>query len=115
MRSFLSRLLCLCLASFGAVQVSAATIKVERSIGTAQISRIASLPSADLVVLDAGFEAGLREGMVCTVSRGDESLGELLLVDLRPRAATALILDLAAGQRLQSGDAVAVKTVSSRN
>ncbi len=115
MRSTLSRLLCLALALFGAVQVSGATIAVERSVGTAQISRIASLPSADLVVLDAGFEAGLREGMVCTVTRGGESLGELLLVDLRPRAATALILDLASGRSLQSGDTVAVKTVSSRN
>lgn len=115
MRSFFPRLLCLCLASFGAAQVSAAMIAVERSVGTAQISRIASLPSADLVVLDAGFEAGLREGMVCSVTRGGESLGELLLVDLRPRAATALIFDLASGRSLQSGDTVAVKTVSSRN
>lgn len=115
MPSTISRLLCLGLASFGAVQASAATIAVERSVGTAQISRVASLSSADLVVLDAGFEAGLREGMVCTVTRAGESLGELLLVDLRPRAATALILDLASGRSLQSGDTVAVKTVSSRN
>ena len=85
-----------------------------RSVGVARITQIASLPSADLVVLDAGFEAGFRQGMVCTVTRGGENLGELLLVDLRPRAASALILDLASGQGLQSGDFVAVKTVSPR-
>jgi hypothetical protein len=38
-----------------------------------------------------------------------------LLVDLRPRAASALILDLVPGRALQPGDQVAVKTVSSRN
>lgn len=113
MRSFSRRLVCLFLALTGAAQLSAA-VEVERSVGTARVSRVASLPSADLVVLDAGFEAGLREGMVCTVARGGEIFGELLLVELRSTASTALILDLASGRSLQSGDSVAVKTVSSR-
>jgi len=114
MLSTVHRFLCLGLALTCAAS-AVATITVERSVGTAQIIRVASLPSADLVVLDAGFEAGLRQGMVCTVSRSGESLGELLLVELRPRAATALILGLATGRSLQSGDSVAVKTFSSRN
>jgi hypothetical protein len=114
MRPILSCFLCLGFAFMGAAQVSAAMIAVERSVGTAQISRVAALPNADLVVIDAGFEAGLREGMVCTVFRAGESIGQLLLVDLRPRSATALILDLTSGRSLQSGDSVAVKTVSSR-
>ena len=91
-----------------------AAISVERSVESARITRVANLPEADLVLVDAGYEAGLRQGMVCTVTRSGEKLGELLLVDLRPRAASALILDLASGKALQSGDAVAVKTVSSR-
>jgi hypothetical protein len=53
--------------------------------------------------------------MVCTVNRDGAVIGELLVVDLRPRAASALILDLASSESLQPGDSVAVKTVSSRN
>jgi hypothetical protein len=114
MRSSLHRLIVLAFAFVGVNAAGAASIVVERSVGEARIERVASLPAADLVLLDSGFHAGLREGMVCTVSRGGESIGELLLVDLRPRAASALILDLAPGFSIQSGDLVAVKTVSSR-
>lgn len=112
MRSFLFRFLAVGILT-GAVSLPAA-VSVERSVGAARITRIANLPAADLVVLDAGFEAGLRQGMVCTVTRAGENVGELLLVDLRPRAASALILDLSHGRGLQTGDSVAVKTVSSR-
>ena len=113
MSSAITLLSLLAVAVFGAGQVSAAGL-VERSVGDARIERIASLPAADLVVLDGGHEAGLREGMVCTVFRSGQVIGELLLVDLRPRAASALILDLASDRSLQPGDLVSVKTVSSR-
>jgi hypothetical protein len=113
MRSSVFRVLALVLAFTGAASLRAA-VSVGRSVGTARIAQVASLPAADLVVLDDGFEAGLRQGMVCTVLRDGENLGELLLVDLRPRAASALILDLKPGRSLQSGDLVAVKTVSPR-
>ena len=94
---------------------SMAEITVERSVGKAQISHIAQLPAADLVILDNGFEAGLRQGMVCSVFRSGENVGQLLLVDLRDRNASALILDFTPGRSLQIGDTVAVKTVSARN
>jgi hypothetical protein len=93
----------------------AAEITTERSVGLARIRHIEPLPATDLVVLDNGFEAGFRQGMVCSVSRSGENLGQLLLVDLRDRTASALILDLTPGYRLQVGDTVTVKTVSSRN
>jgi hypothetical protein len=108
------RLLGLVVAFTGATALRAA-ISVERSVGEARIERVAHLAVADLVLLDVGFEAGLRQGMVCTVNRDGAVIGELLVVDLRPRAASALILDLASGESLQPGDSVAVKTVSSRN
>lgn len=114
MRSILNRLCLVAFALLGVNAACAASIVVERSVGEARIERVAGLPAADLVLLDSGFHAGLREGMICTVSRGGETIGELLLVDLRPRAASALILDIAQGASLQSGDHVAVKTVSSR-
>ncbi len=107
------RLLGLVVAFCGAAGLRGA-ITVDRSVGLAQVREVASLPAADLVVLDGGFEAGFRQGMVCTVTRGNILIGELLLVDLRARVSSALILDLTSGQGLQPGDRVAVKTVSSR-
>lgn len=105
------------LLGFGPALFAAATvvagISVERSVEQAKIQRVVSLPTADLVLLDSGFEAGLRQGMVCTASRDGNHLGKLLLVELRPRAANALILQLAAEQALQPGDLVLVNTVSS--
>ena len=91
-----------------------AAVSVERSVGPARIIHVASMPVADLVFIDAGYEAGLRQGMVCVASRDSEKLGELLLVDLRPGGASALILDLKSGRSLQSGDSVTVKTISSK-
>jgi hypothetical protein len=110
---FRSLALPLALAFAGMVSLRA-EVSIGRSVGAARIAQVASLSATDLVILDAGFEAGLRQGMVCTVTRDGANLGELLLVDLRPRAASALILDLSSGQGLQPGDLVAVKTVSSR-
>ena len=108
-----NRLVCVAAALAGAVSLNAA-VSVERSVGSARITRVASTPAADLVLIDAGYEAGLRQGMVCVASRDGEKLGELLLVDLRSRAASAVILDLKSGRSLHSGDSVAVKTVSSK-
>lgn len=113
MLSSVSRLLCVVVALTGATSLRAA-VSVERSVGSARITRVANTPAADLVFIDAGHEAGLRQGMVCIATRGGEKVGELLLVDLRPRAASALILDLESGRGLQRGDLVAVKTVSSK-
>lgn len=113
MFSLMSALRLLAVALLGAGAVCAAVVQ-ERSVGTAQIRQIAPQSAADLVILDAGHEAGLREGMVCTVSRSGQPIGELLLVELRTHAASALILDLIPDQSLLTGDRVSVKTVSSR-
>lgn len=64
---------------------------------------------ADLVLLDAGFDAGLRQGMVCRVTRGGLEVAEVLLVDLRPAHSAALILNLAPRQAIRAGDSVRVK------
>ena len=102
------------LALSGSGSLSAAIV-TERTIREARIVRIEATPVADLVVLDAGYEAGLRQSMVCQVIRSGEPLGKLLLVELRSNAATALILNLTPGRSLLSGDTVAVQTVSTRN
>lgn len=113
MRSFAITSLTSITALFGVVSVRA-EIAIERSVGQARITQVVAASSSDIVVLDAGHEEGLRQGMVCSVIRADEKLAELVLVDLRPRTASALILNLKSDRSLQSGDAVIVKTVSSR-
>jgi hypothetical protein len=114
MRSFAITLITASFALFGARAVRA-EIAIERSVGQAQITQVVSASSADLVVLGVGYEAGFRQGMICNVTRGSEKLGELVLVDLRPRVASALIVNLTPDRSLQPGDTVIVKTVSSRN
>ncbi|MBM3856159.1 MAG: hypothetical protein FJ399_23875 [Verrucomicrobia bacterium] len=66
---------------------------------------------ADLVVLGDGFEAGLRQGMICRVTRGAQEIAEVLLVDLRPRCSTALILGVVSGQSIQAGDIARIKVL----
>lgn len=114
MSSTVFPLLALAVALPGVTAEASAALTVERSVGTARVTQIAPAAAADLVVLDAGHEAGLRQGMVCVATRDGELVGEVLLVDLRPRVASALILDLAPARFLRAGDQVQVKTVSSR-
>ena len=64
---------------------------------------------ADLILLDRGFDAGLRQGMVCRVTRGTTEIAEILLVDLRPTCSSALILNVAAKQSIRAGDTASVK------
>ena len=64
---------------------------------------------ADLVLLSRGYDAGLRQGMVCRVTRGPAEIAEVILVDLRPSCSTALIVSLAPKQSIRAGDAASIK------
>jgi len=64
---------------------------------------------ADLVLLGNGFNAGLRQGMVCRVTRGNADIAEILLVEVRPTCSAALITSLAPSQSIHAGDAAAIK------
>ena len=76
---------------------------------SATVAAIQPTRVADLVLLDGGFDAGLRQGMVCRVTRGATEIGEILLVELRPTCSAALILGLAPKQTLRAGDTASVK------
>jgi hypothetical protein len=110
---FVFRLLALAVALSGAASARGA-VSIGRSVGSGRVTQIARTPVADLVIIDAGHESGLRQGMVCVASHEGRKVGELLLVDLRPAAASALIIDLQSGDGLHPGDLVTVKTVSSK-
>jgi hypothetical protein len=66
---------------------------------------------ADLILLRGGFDAGLRQGMVCRVTRGATEIGEILLVELRPGHSAGLILSVVSRQSIRSGDIASVKTL----
>jgi hypothetical protein len=68
---------------------------------------------ADLVLLDAGFDAGLRQGMVCRVTRGSREIAEILLVALRPNHSAALIVNVAPRQSILHGDSARIKVLKS--
>lgn len=88
-----------------------AGLVANRSIDTAAVVAVQPTRVADVVLLGAGFEAGLRQGMVFSVVRGGEAIAEIVLVDLRPRASAALILQLSPGQSIRAGDTATVKTL----
>jgi hypothetical protein len=68
---------------------------------------------ADLVLLTAGFGAGLREGMICRVTRGRQEIAEVVLVGLRPNCSAALIMSVAPKQSIRPGDAASIKVLKS--
>jgi len=109
-RSVWMAALCLLNSGFWVLNSSAATSVVAPS---AAIVAVKATPTADLVLLDHGFDAGLRQGMVCRVTRGSAEIGEVLLVDLRPTHSAALILSLAPKQSFRVGDAAAIKVLKS--
>ena len=68
---------------------------------------------ADLVMLSGGFDAGLRQGMICRVTRGSAEIAEVLLVDLRPTCSAALIVSVAPKQSIRAGDIASIKVLKS--
>lgn len=86
---------------------------VHAAAPSAAVVAIEAARAADLVLLGDGFNAGLRQGMVCRVARGSTEVGEILLVDLRPSCSAALILNVAPRQSIRPGDIVTVKVLKS--
>lgn len=101
------------LAVFAVASVTAhaAVLVGSRSVEAAPVVAVQPTRVADVVLLGAGFDAGLRQGMVFNVSRNGARVAEIVLVELRPRACAALILQLVPGQSIQAGDIATVKTL----
>ena len=77
----------------------------------APVVAIESTRVADLVLLGRGFDAGLRQGMVCRINRGPTEIAEVLLVDIRPTCSSALILSVVAKQSIRAGDVASIKVL----
>lgn len=91
--------------------VQASALVATRSVEAAPVVAVQATRVADIVLLGAGFEAGLRQGMVFNITRAGAEIAEIILVELRPRACAALILQLAPGHSIQAGDTATVKTL----
>jgi hypothetical protein len=74
---------------------------------------VQSVRIADLVLLGRGFDAGLRQGMICRITRGAVEIGEVVLVELRPACSAALIVSVAPRQAIRPGDLAAIKVLKS--
>jgi len=86
---------------------------VQAAAPSALVLGIETTRVADLVLLGNGFNAGLRQGMVCRITRGSAEIAEVVLVELRPSYGAALILSVAAKQSIRPGDLAAVKVLKS--
>jgi hypothetical protein len=81
-------------------------------VNQTSIERIIDVGETDLVILRHGLGENFRIGAFCTVERGGEILGELVIVDSDRLRAVALITDLGTST-LRPGDFVRLRVVSS--
>lgn len=81
------------------------------SPNAATVSTVVPALAADVVILDGGLEQGMRLGMVCRVSRGALSIGELIIIESRSDRSAGLILELVDDSIIQAGDIARVKTL----
>lgn len=75
---------------------------------------VASVPEADVVLLEAGLNQGFRVGATCEVFNGETLIAEIVLVEVRMDRAAGLITALTANQTIQSGDTVRLAATSGR-
>ncbi len=78
---------------------------------TAAVHSVESSPNADFVLLSGGADVGFQNGMLCRVVRGNETIGEVIIVKVTRHHAAALILGLAPSQIIEAGDIARLKTL----
>jgi hypothetical protein len=92
---------------------STPTVLVQAAVGSASVVAVQPNRVADLVMLDAGFDAGLRQGMVCRILRAGAEIAEVLVVELRPNHSAALIVNVTPRQAIRVGDSARIKVLKS--
>ncbi len=97
-------------AALAALAVGCSSIALAATAApAARVAAVEATRVADLVMLDGGFNASLRQGMVCRIVRGTADVAEVLVVEVRPNCCAALILSVAPKQSIRAGDLAAVK------
>lgn len=81
--------------------------------GTLAASSVISIDSeSGMLVLNVGSNEGLRVGMPLTISRGEQTIGEAIVTEVRKDIAGALVQKLESPAELvRVGDSAAVKTI----
>jgi hypothetical protein len=99
-----------CFRGVRAVAVAVCALLVSSAASAAvPVVLIEQTRVADVILLGQGFDAGLRQGMVCRVTRGATEIAEILLVELRPTCSAALILSVSPKQSIRTGDVASIK------
>ena len=78
---------------------------------SAKLLSVDSLPSADIVFLQGGLRDGLQAGMLCDVSRGQQLLGQIIIIEASSTQSAALITTLQQHSIFQAGDIARVQTI----
>lgn len=81
------------------------------SPNAASVAEVVPTLAADVVILAGGHEQGIRRGMVCRVSRGLRSIGELVIIESNSDRAAGLILELVDDSTIQAGDIARIQTI----
>ena len=81
------------------------------SSNAATVAKVTPTLAADVVILDGGLGQGIRLGMVCRVTRGLQSVGELIIIESRSDQSAGLILELVKDSTIQVGDIARIKTI----
>ena len=81
------------------------------SPNAATVAMVTPMLAADVVILDGGLEQGIRLGMVCRVTRGLQSVGELIIIESCSDQSAGLILELVKDSTIQAGDIARIKTI----
>jgi len=82
-----------------------------RSTHSAHVIRVLPSLAADVVILQGGLAQGLRLGMRCSVTRGYQAVGELIIIESQSDRAAGLILNLVDDSTIQAGDIARVNTL----
>ena len=81
------------------------------SPNAAPVAEVVPTLAADVVLIDGGLDQGIRLGMVCRVTRGLTSIGELIIIESRSDRSAGLILELVEDSTIQAGDIARIKTL----
>ena len=81
------------------------------SPNAATVAVVTPMLAADVVILNGGLEQGIRLGMVCRVTRGLQSVGEVIIIESRSDKSAGLILELVKDSTIQAGDIARIKTI----
>ena len=81
------------------------------SPNAAPVAEVIPTLAADVVILDGGLEQVLRLGIVCRVTLGVRSIGELIIIESRSDRSAGLILELVEDSTIQAGDIARIKTL----